>query len=308
MWSRWWSWKRQWKAGMRVKEGRSQSRPAMGEGRWTGEPLPGILRPGVVPSTYPPGPGPWDEWNSKRDGPPCGRWSGNWDRWGHRPSLHSGGRLEARNNGRNRAERERCGMTEVAVVRLGQLEGGVSQEHLVSWWMVSSIIRPKCPLPARPLRWGGGGVLVVTSDSQASEWAVVWCLEDSSEGAVVRRGGDWGEGVGGRWHRTAGSRVLGAPSGGRPQSPPWCGTPRPFDGIRSRPSGLCSGSPQVCPDGRILGRTRWGQHSSGWGARWPYTWPPGFRSRSPSSTQLGTQLCRPSSYRMVLLLVLYSRV
>ena len=47
------------------------------------------------------------------------------------------------------------------------------------------------------------------------------------------------------------------------------------------------GSSQACPDGRrTLGWTRWGQHSKGWSARWPYMWPPMFRSWSPSSTQL----------------------
>ena len=33
MWSRWWSGRRRPTAGMRVKKGRSQSRPAMGAGR-----------------------------------------------------------------------------------------------------------------------------------------------------------------------------------------------------------------------------------------------------------------------------------
>ena len=49
---------------------------------------------------------------------------------GHRHSLQRGGRLEAWNNGRNGAGRGRCGITVVAVVRLGQLEGG-SHKHLV---------------------------------------------------------------------------------------------------------------------------------------------------------------------------------
>ena len=97
----------------------------------TVEALPGVGRLGGVPSTYPPGSGPWDEWDSWKGGPPCGRWSGSRDRWGHRPSLRSGGRTEASSNDQNGAGRGRCGMTVVAVVRLGQLEGEGNHKHLV---------------------------------------------------------------------------------------------------------------------------------------------------------------------------------
>ena len=48
-------------------------------------------------------------------------------------------------NGRSGADRGRCGMTVVAVVRLGQLEGGGAISTLLGAWdrMVSSIIQPK---------------------------------------------------------------------------------------------------------------------------------------------------------------------
>ena len=46
--------------GMKVKGGRSQNRPADWSGRRTVEGPPGIGQPGEVPSTYPPGPDPWD--------------------------------------------------------------------------------------------------------------------------------------------------------------------------------------------------------------------------------------------------------
>ena len=94
MLSLWWPWRRQPTAGMRVMKERSQNRPAVEVGRWTVWAQPGIGRPGGVPSTYLLRPNPWDEWDSWRGGPPCGGWHGSRDRWGHRPSLRSDGRLK----------------------------------------------------------------------------------------------------------------------------------------------------------------------------------------------------------------------
>ena len=52
-WSRWGHKGRGPAAGMRVKGGRSQSRPVKWTGRRTAEGLPGIGQPGRVPSTHP---------------------------------------------------------------------------------------------------------------------------------------------------------------------------------------------------------------------------------------------------------------
>ena len=145
MWSRWWPGRRQPTAGVKVMKKRPRSRSAVGAGRWTVGALPGTERSGGVPSTYRPGPGPWDEWDSWRGGPPCGRWSGIRGRRGLRPSLRNDGRTGALSSGRNGAGRGRCGRTVGAVVRLVQLEA--SEEALFHH---------------APRRWG-----VVTSNSHS---------------------------------------------------------------------------------------------------------------------------------------------
>ena len=77
----------------------------------------------------------------------------------------------------------RCGMTVVAVVRLGQLEGG-SHKHLVGRLGPDGLLYHTAPEEASGHGVSTlfqhahedeskGGVGAVTSDSQASEWAVV---------------------------------------------------------------------------------------------------------------------------------------
>ena len=72
-------------AGMRVRNGKSQSRFARRVDRKTAGDPPGIALPGGVPSTYSPGPGPLDMWDSWRGEPQCGRRRGSRGMWGHRP-------------------------------------------------------------------------------------------------------------------------------------------------------------------------------------------------------------------------------
>ena len=113
MWSRWWPGRRRPTVGIKVMKERGWSRSAVVAGRWTVGSLPLIGSPGGVPSTYTLGPDLWDEWDSRRGGPPCGWWSGNRGRWGHQPSLQGDGRTGASSNGRNGAGRGLCGMTTI---------------------------------------------------------------------------------------------------------------------------------------------------------------------------------------------------
>ena len=76
--SRWWPGRRRPTARMKVMNERSRNRSAVGAGRRTVRALPGIVRPGGVPSTYPLGPGPWDEWDSWRGGRRATIWSVEW--------------------------------------------------------------------------------------------------------------------------------------------------------------------------------------------------------------------------------------
>ena len=132
-----------------------------------------------------------DVWGSLRDGPPCCWCSGNLGRWGHQPSLWSGGRTGASKNSRNRTRRGLYGKTGTAVVRLGQLEGEwrwapcwtPETGRSLSSGLVGGIwLNDKRPLPARHQRWGRG-VDVVTSYSQSSKNVVVWGLEGGHEGS-----------------------------------------------------------------------------------------------------------------------------
>ena len=206
MCSRWWTGRRGPTAGMKVMKERSRNRSALGAGRWTVGALPGIGRPGGMPSTYPSGPGPWDEWNSLRGGPPCGRWSDYRLRWGHLSRLRSDGRTWAVNNGRYGSERGCSGMSVVAVVRLGQW-GGLAMSTLLGAWdrMVSSIIRPRRrrltggmrPLPAPPEDDGGGmGSSPLTRRPMRVLWYEAWRVPPWGGG--FRRLGDWGAWVAGR--------------------------------------------------------------------------------------------------------------
>ena len=144
--------------GMRVKRERSQSQSAMGGGCWTVGALPGIEWPGGVPSTYPQGPDPWDVLGSWRGGPPCGRWSGSRGRWGHGPSLRSGG-------GTGAWDSSQTGAGGGAWVRLGQqllgwaIGGGGGHEllrpddllyHLTSW-EAPSLISHVAKLQGKPI-------------------------------------------------------------------------------------------------------------------------------------------------------------
>ena len=63
-WSRRGSKGRRPTAGMKVKGGRSRSRPVKWAGLRTAEGQPEIGLPGGVPSTYLPGPDPWDMWEN----------------------------------------------------------------------------------------------------------------------------------------------------------------------------------------------------------------------------------------------------